>query len=271
MPDIGQPILTRDQGVFGYIGNQDPIGMQNIIVPISSLLVSANKIIKKRGDIQIGWLGVFPDDAPDPEGSGIVIEAVEQNSPAQRAGLARNDFLVAYNGKEVVDARQFIQLVENTPIGSVASLEIIREGNPMTLKAPIEARNLQTSGIKLSFNLPDALGLPASGISSSGPSINPRFMVGLDTTFITTDLAEALHLPVQYGLLVTDVAKKMPADLAGVLIGDVILSVDGQKIEDPMDFASNFLGHNWRTPILFKVLRKGTERTIPIKIETQEE
>jgi len=53
----------------------------------------------------------------------------------------------------------------------------------------------------------------------------------------------------------------MPAATAGVQVGDVIVSVDGQRFLDPGDFSSYVHSRSWGSKILLKVLRKGVERS----------
>ncbi len=265
-PDVGQPILTMDRQVLGFVASQDPMGAL-VVYPISQLLSSAEKILKTGSDIRTGWLGVFLIDAPPETGSGIVIRRVEPDSPAQRAGLVPDDLLLKFNGREILDARQFIQLVQSTPIGSEANLEIIRRGKAMDVTALVGARKpLQSQG-KLSFNLSGAFGSIFAGMQSAEPGqSSPHLLFGLDTAVLTPFLTDALQMPEQTGLLVTGVAKKMPADLAGIMVGDVIVAIDGQPIVDPLDFASFLQTHNWGPQAVFKVLRRGTEQTITVQI-----
>ena len=262
-PDIGQPILTKDHRVLGFVASQDPRGMRTVVYRISQLLASAEKILKKGGNIPAGWLGVFLVDSQGAQGPGITIQSVERDSPAQKAGLAADDLLLKYNGQEIWDARQFIQLVQVTPIGSKANLEIVRQGNPMTVAALVEKWRPQQNRGLLSFNLPGAL-VPSLGVGPENRS--PRFLFGLDTIVLTPSLADALQLRGQTGLLVIDVTKQMPADRAGILVGDVIEAVDGQPIVDAPGFASYLETHTWGAQPVFKILRKGVERMIPVQI-----
>ncbi|NLT67791.1 MAG: PDZ domain-containing protein [Acidobacteria bacterium] len=267
-PDIGQPILTTDNRVLGFIAGQDLMGLQNVVYPINGLLDSAERILKKGGDVRTGWLGIFLVDAELAMRSGVLVEAVEPDSPAHRAGLAPQDFLFKYNGHKIKDSRQLIHLVQNTPVGSEAKIEIIRKGTPLTITAPIENRRLRSGHGKLSFNLPE---LPAefSGKVAEQASVNQGVRLGLDTILLTPSLADALQMPGRTGLLVIDVARQTPAQSAGVLVGDVITSIDGLPITDTSGFESYLLERNWGSQVILKVLRRGEERTIAISLEKQ--
>ena len=130
-PEIGLPILTKDRRVIGFVAGMDPMDMQTVVYPISQLLSSADKILKQGGDIRSGWLGVFLNTSDSSKGRGVTVLRVEQNSPAQKAGLISGDIVLKIDGNEVKDALRFIQLVQNAPIGSEVKLDVIRQGRPV--------------------------------------------------------------------------------------------------------------------------------------------
>ena len=266
-PEIGLPILTKDRQVIGFVAGLDPMDMQTVVYPVSQLLSSADKILKQGGDIRTGWLGVFLNTSDSPLGRGVTVLRVEQNSPAQKAGLISGDIVLKIDDKEIKDALRFIQLVQNTPIGSEVKLDVIRQGRPVNnLTALVEARMPRQNDAKLSFNLTGALDPAAKGIVPELTPRNPRLLMGLSTEMLNPPLAEALHVPGQTGLLVLAVAREMPAEQAGVLAGDVIVSIDGQLIMDAPSFASFLMTHAWGSHSILKVIRQGIERTIVVQI-----
>jgi serine protease Do len=242
-PDISLPVLTRDHRVLGFIASRDPMDTGVVVCPIQQLLASAAEILKAGGDIRAGWLGIFLQDAPP----GVVVERVEPDSPAQKSGLSPRDFLVRYNGRAVQNSRQLIEFIQSSPVGSKAKLEINRQGNPMNLTALVEARKPQQTQNRLSLN-------------------SPRPLIGLDAAVLTPDLADALQLPGQTGLLVIGVFDQTPAARAGVLEGDVIVAMDGQPIFDAASFASYWQSHGLGAQLVLTVLRKGMERSITIQV-----
>ena len=263
--DVGQPILTTDGRVIGFVASQDPVGARAIVYHISTLLSSAEKIIKKGGDIPAGWLGIFTDSL-HPTKSGLEVQGVAPESPAQKAGIAPHDFLLRYNGQKIVDALQYIDLVQSTPVGTKATLDIMREGNPITLTASIEPLQLHQKSSRLALNLSDIYKTTFDPGTTVGPDMQPQYAFGLETLVLTPALSEALQIASKAGLLVTGVEKNKPADRAGIQVGDIILSIDGQPIIDPASFASRFLTHDWQTPLVLEISHKGTVRTVPIQI-----
>jgi serine protease Do len=180
--------------------------------------------------------------------AGVQVQGVEPDSPAREAGLVPRDFIIRYNSRPVENALQFIGLVENSAIGSLVKIEISRQGMPMNLTAKIRERQLLAAQNRLSLN-------------------SPRPRVGLDTELITPDIANALQMPGQTGLLVTGVVPHTPAAAAGVLKGDVITEMDGQPIFDMDSFASYWQSHGLGPRLVLTVLRKGTKRSIAVKLQ----
>jgi S1-C subfamily serine protease len=71
------------------------------------------------------------------EQSNVVVAAVAKASPA-RVG----DIVLRYNGEAVSSPRQFYRLVVDTPPGSTARLEVMREGAARTLEIPVRELDL---------------------------------------------------------------------------------------------------------------------------------
>ena len=62
-----------------------------------------------------------------------------------------------------------------------------------------------------------------------------RGWIGVEVQAITAELAESFGLPSPEGTLISGVMRGSPADRAGVRPGDVLLSVDGRKVNDPQN------------------------------------
>ncbi|WP_374264425.1 Do family serine endopeptidase [Zoogloea sp.] len=60
-----------------------------------------------------------------------------------------------------------------------------------------------------------------------------RGWIGVEVQSITTELADSFGLPNADGTLISGVMRGSPADRAGIRPGDVLLAVDGRKVNDP--------------------------------------
>lgn len=93
-------------------------------------------------------MGVRLDPAPLPElltkhlgldpGQGIRISNVNVGSPADRAGLERDDIIVAFQNEKVTSLAEFVDDVRSAGIETEVSLEVIHMGQAKTLRLKLE-------------------------------------------------------------------------------------------------------------------------------------
>jgi S1-C subfamily serine protease len=67
-------------------------------------------------------------------------------------------------------------------------------------------------------------------------------------------------------LLVTSVVDGGPADAAGVLVGDIIVALDGQTIEEPEALITLLRGERSASPATLTVIRATEVRDLPVAI-----
>jgi serine protease Do len=78
-----------------------------------------------------------------PDTRGAIANRMYRNSPAYRAGLQPGDIVVSFNGQQVDSPAQLTRLMSDAPIGSTATLGIIRDGRRSELKVPIDRTTRQ--------------------------------------------------------------------------------------------------------------------------------
>jgi S1-C subfamily serine protease len=59
------------------------------------------------------------------------------------------------------------------------------------------------------------------------------------------------------------------AERAGIRVGDVIVTINGQPFVDPLSLASYFQDNGMDEQLILKILRKGAEQTITIQVPDQ--
>jgi serine protease Do len=261
LPSLGAPMLDTQHRVLGFVANQvasAPSGEQHtILFPISQILTSASKIIDTGADICTGWLGIYLDDATPAK---VRVTKVTNDSPAFRAGLEPDDVVVKWNGNPVRDARQFIRLVQESRVGSKVELGVIRRSKPTTLTAQIGTRRPEAESGTFVMKFPELVTFADPSTARSGdPRSESRPRIGAEIVALTAQLAEFLEIPVQVGLLISSVEPRMPAALAGMQTGDVIVAVDGQRIADPAAFIAHVQSRAWGSAIVLRFLRKKSE------------
>ncbi len=116
-------------------------------IPIS-MVKEVLPSIKEKGRPDMGWLGVSAQPVtPDlaealglQEPVGAVINGITKGSPADKAGIKRGDVIVAMDGKKILDPAELPRMVAFGHIGKTITLNVMRQGAPVEIKAVIEAK-----------------------------------------------------------------------------------------------------------------------------------
>jgi len=95
-----------------------------------------------------------------------------------------------------------------------------------------------------------------------------RGWLGVQIQTVTEDMAKTLGMDAPRGAIVSDVTRESPAANAGVQPGDVILAVDGQDMEDNNDLSRYIASKPPDTRVELKVLRDGSDVTLPVTLGT---
>jgi serine protease Do len=155
-----------------------------------------------------------------PSTSGAVINKVNPNGPADKAGLQPGDVVTEFAGKPVKDSDSLVGMVVNTKPGTSVPLTVYRNNQRRTLNVVIDELDLDAEQARAARR-------------GGAPNDPTPAATGLGMTLdqITPEIARRLDLPANAGgAIVTDVERNTPAANAGVLPGDVILEVNRQKV-----------------------------------------
>jgi len=144
---------------------------------------------------------------------GVIVTEVYDDGPADAAGLRRGDLIVSIDGREVFDERGLKFLAALRSPGERAELEVIRGGDRRTVFAVMAPPPGATQAERVLLQGAH----PFSGAEVA--ELSPR-------------LAEEMGRdPFDTGILVTRVLRNAYARRV-VRPGDVILSVNGESVED---------------------------------------
>ena len=89
------------------------------------------------------------------KGEGIVVHAVKEGSPAEKAGIQKGDVIVSLDGKKVEDPYVVAKEIAEELPGKKVVLKIVREGKPLDVELLIERKRLQILNASLSGDYPD--------------------------------------------------------------------------------------------------------------------
>jgi Do/DeqQ family serine protease len=110
----------------------------------------ADELIK-YGEVRRGSIGAVTVQTLTPEIAaqleyqpatrGAVVAGMTRTSSAYQAGLRIYDVVVACNGQKIETGEQFVRAIADSPIGSTASIDVLRQGRKTALKVPVTGRN----------------------------------------------------------------------------------------------------------------------------------
>ncbi|MEW9919757.1 Do family serine endopeptidase [Marimonas sp. MJW-29] len=97
------------------------------------------------GELARGWLGVNIRPMTDEVASvlgydapkGAVIEAVAEDSPADKAGLRKGDIILSFGGTEVNELRDLTRAVATTTPEETTEVTVLRKGKEVTLDVTV--------------------------------------------------------------------------------------------------------------------------------------
>jgi membrane-associated protease RseP (regulator of RpoE activity) len=134
---------------------------------------------------------------------------------------------------------------------------------------------VRTAMLPLTVVLALAFGTGAKADSGPDWPFDPSFLshfshrgrIGVQIEGMTPELRGYFHAPEDHGLLVARVEPDRPAARAGLRVGDVILSADGEPLRKPFDLIRKVAAAPAGEVIEFVILRNAKERTLRIEPE----
>lgn len=124
----------------------------------------------------------------------------------------------------------FIQTDAAINPGNSGGALIDSAGNLVGINAAIYSRTGGSLGI--GFAIPVSLARNVMEQIIQNGSVT-RGWIGVEVQAVTPELAESFGMPSGDGTLISGVMRGSPADRAGIRPGDVLLAVDGRKVNDP--------------------------------------
>jgi len=233
------------------------------------------------------FLGVYAEDISKEnmgryglrEARGAGITSIVKDSPAEKAGLKKDDVILRFDGEGVTSVRKLNRLVSEVAPDQTVRLGISRGGSEQEVAVTIGKRQDSMDALHklqgLGGKLERLEGLMAPGARVwkwEGPdSGNDGFVfafgnnrrIGVSTTQLTKQLAEFFGVADGKGVLVTSVGDDSPAAKAGIRAGDVITAVDGEKIEDTGDL-TRALGKKKEGDVTLTIVRDKNQRSITV-------
>ena len=239
-----------------------------------------------------GWLG-FVTQGPsqqtfDRAGQHVTyfaypqIISVDPNSPAERAGIAPGDTLLAYNGLDVVNRefnvtellrperkvsitvrrdgenKEYAVRVARGPQRIVMRRQDLDAGFPRELR--VEAPDMPDAPVRVPMPA-----MPRTPVPPGMIVLSPSFgnvMFGASLSAVSAAMAKALNLKV--GVLANEVPEDSPAWREGLRPGDVIVSVEGAPVRSVNEFRDRVITHLQQHSVSLQVVRNQKPRTVKL-------
>lgn len=204
----GGPLVNLSGEIIGV--NTRGGGGNSFATPSNMARQVAEKLIA-AGEVERSWIGVSLRHTRNTGISeGALIDSVDADGPAARAGIVAGDVLTSINARPVnaryvEEVPPLLKLIADQPIGSTITLGVLRNGSPSTISFKTE---------KLQRDRGEQAALRTWGITAQR---------------ITEQAAKWRRLDSTRGALVSSLRNDGPAAQAEPKItwGDVITAVDG--------------------------------------------
>ncbi len=216
-------IIGINVAIFSTSGGYQGIGFAipaNSAKRIISQLIAGKKIL-------YGWLGVTVQDLNDDLASyfgltdknGVLVAKVLDGSPAQKAGMKDTDVIKQFDNKEVNNVRELLAVVGRTEVGRKVKVDLVRDRKPLVLEVAIGERPEDI----------ETLEGQEGSVAISG-------WRGLEIEDLTQNNQRKFGIRETQGVLIINVEPASPADVAGLVPGDLILEINKRPIKNSADF-----------------------------------
>jgi Do/DeqQ family serine protease len=239
---INSAIISRSGGNQG-IGFAVPT---NIVQAVMRQLISYGEVRRGRIGVLIGDITPTLKEALDLTTlDGALVSQVVEDSPAEKAGLKRDDVIVSFNGGAIKDASDIRNAVGLVEPGERYTITYLREGRKIKRRIEVEA-------VDENDEQSDSLAM------NNGPE--KKNFSGATLTNIPVDLNLRGG---SKGVYVSAVELGSKAQRAGLVKGDIIRSINRKDVQNLESF--NKLTKGEDGPFALSVERNGNTFYVAIK------
>jgi serine protease Do len=232
----GGPLLNIDGEMIGMnVAVRAQAQGIGFAIPIDKAIAIAADLMSVMR-LENRWHGIVAKPSAANAG-GLVVESVERNSPAEKAGIRSGDVIKRVGNKDVARRLDFERRLIGAGSNSDLELNVERDGEPLALSMQLATR--PRGGGEPGDQLWDVLGLRLASISAQQfKAYNSRY---------------------RGGLAVTAVRPSSPAARQGILRGDVLVGMHVWETVTPenVEYILNRPDFADIDPLKFYILRSG--------------
>ncbi len=204
---------------------------------------------------------------------GVGVTQVVKDSPAEKAGLRKDDVILRIDGENVTSVRKLNRLVSELAPDQNVKVTFSRGGAEQEVTATIAKRNNQSfAGDLFRGHNPRTFRWEGPLLGRDGPFGNDGNFsfdfgnsrrIGVSTMQLTKQLADYFGITSGKGVLVTTVVDDGPAAKAGVKAGDVITAIEGEAVDSPGDL-SRVINRKKEGDVSLTIIRNKAQQTIRV-------
>ena len=208
---INSAIYSKSGGSMG-IGFAIPVNMVRVVVDSAR---SGGKAVRRPwvGARLQGVTAEIAEGLGLPRPEGVLVASVVAGGPSQKAGLKTGDLILAVDGQKVDDPEAFGYRIGTKPLGSQAVIRVMRGRGNVELTLPMAAA-------------PETRPRDATLIQSRSP------LGGATVANLSPALADELGIEATDGVAIMEASPGSPAQALGFVKGDVVVSINGQGVEN---------------------------------------
>lgn len=226
--DLGGAVIGMNTAIASTTGFNQGYGFaipSNLTRRVMVDLIERGHV--RRALLGVSIYGISAEDAEIyglPSISGVLVEDLNEDSPARLAGVQRHDVITAVNGEPVERVGELQRRIASHQPGETVTLSVVRYGERRDFLVRLAQAPLPEPAIP---ETPDAHG--TSGI-------------GIEVADLTAALASRYGYNRPGGVMITGVHPAGPADRKRLGAGVRILSIDRKPVENARQVRSLLRG-----------------------------
>jgi Do/DeqQ family serine protease len=188
-------------------------------IPISK----ARKIISdliQYGEVKQAWIGIVVQDIDEklasylkvPRKKGVIVQGLEPQSPAEKAGLREGDIILTIGNKKIASVGDFESVAKSLAAGDTMRFQLWRNNRKKTVSVKTKLFPLELAE-ELAYN-----------------------MLGIKVDDITRAARRKYRIGTREGVVIAQINKKSYLANIGAEPGDVIRQIDDYTIKNSEDF-----------------------------------
>ena len=205
-------VIGMNTAIFSPEANSGSIGL-GFAIPSNDVKYVADALRSPAG-MRIGTLDfriqqVTPEIADAlsmSKAEGVIVGGTKEGGGASKCGIMAGDIILRYGNMQVKDVRALARAIARTPPGTVVSLRIWRNDEPLVVAATVQ-------------EVPHAASSVAALPAAAGPGWR---LARIDDA-------------TRQGVMVTQIAEDGTAAEAGLSVGDLVVQIQQDKVAGPED------------------------------------